>query len=196
MATTTSSAKVPATSAKVPAPKTPKTPKTAPKTPAGVPVVCIGSKGCAVFPALFSPEGNIIPTESCHGKPAVFPASAFKADGSISMVPWKGKSDSASVGKALRAWVSKSGEPVRFFRLADAVKNGVVSAVQAKVDGNAKAETVYAPKGRESERLQYWGTDTRPGGRIETTVLDKRASGRADSKRFNGSVIPIPAKAK
>lgn len=173
--------------------KNSKTPKTG--SIKATTIVVIGSKGCACFPTAFTPEGFLIPLESCHGKEASFPASNVKADGKPAMVSWKGKSDQASVGKALRAWVSKSGEPVRFFRLADAVKNGVVSAVQAKVDGSDKPETVYAPKGREAERLQYWGTE-RPGGRLETSTLDKRASGRGDSVRFGASVVPIPPRAK
>lgn len=173
--------------------KTSKVSKTPAPVAKGTPVIVLGSKGCAVFPAMFTPKGFLIPLESCHGKPAEFPASAVKADGSLSLVSWKGKSDSASVGKALRAWVSKSGESVRFYRLVDAIKSGVVVALKAKIDGEA-TETVYAPKGRESERLQYYGTD-RPGGRIETQMLDKRASGRADSKRFSGSVVPVVAKA-
>lgn len=156
----------------------------------GIPVVVVGSKGCAVFPALFSADGFVIPTESCHGKAAVFPAINAKADGKPSMVSWKGKSDGSAAGKAARAWVSKSGESVAYFKLAEALKTGAVVALKARIDGES-TEVVYAPKGRQSERLQYWGTD-RPGGRLETSTLDKRAIGRADSVRFGASVVPIP----
>lgn len=170
-----------------------KTPKTS-ATAKGVPVIVIGSKGCAVFPAMFAPTGEIIPMESCHGKAATFPAITAKADGRPSMVSWKGKSDSSAAGKAARAWVSKSGASVVFLRLSEALKSGVITALKARIDGEV-TETVYAPKGREAERLQYWGTD-RPGGRLETQTLDKRASGRGDSVKFGASVVPIPPSAK
>lgn len=174
------------------------------KLPAGAfPVAVIGSKGVALVSCLRNKDGEISPLSDCHGRRADFPFAKVKADGKATLCPWKGKGDAASLGKALRAWVSKAGEPVRFLPLADALKSGAVVSVEFTVGDKAQA-VGYVPKGGQAQRWQYVGTEAPGfGGRFETQSLDKSAAGRADNQKFLARLAPVvkepakaPAKAK
>ena len=126
---------------------------------------CIGTRGIACFPARFDGQ-SIQATEQHDGKAGTFLPITCKLGEPVT-VAWKGEGDASLSGKALRAWVSEAGKPVRFVRLVDAIRTKLVIVRKGTADG--KACSLFLPVGWKPEHKtpQYVGTD-RAGGRIET----------------------------
>lgn len=160
--------------------------------------VTVGQRGCVVWDGKVDPavNGGVAPLRDCNGQelPPVF--CTFEA-GAALLIAWKGKGEGSAFGKAVGAWVSEAGQPVRIYRLADAIQTGaVIELPLGTIDGKAVNERGIFPKGfRADHKLpKYVGTiEAGRGGRLETFV---HPDGKARQGGFNAKVtMPETAKA-